>query len=287
MPVNEPRQVVVGEGRLLARDRVQRHTGLGDDLLTVAPRDLPMLACPLGAFPPLLAARPGRPDLGLRLQVDPLRLQRPVIDPRLDPKLGHALVNMLGPALSPALQHLPAVPLPRFLAETRGARFAHRQHDVGVRLGLAVRAHVPMHIQVRDHAAIHELPLHEIARQLHTLGLAYLPGNRELHLPGKLGVFSLLQSLDLVPQGLAVLPALGRSLWRHDLRMHDAGLVAEVVVAFQPLVVQPRGRTVGARGHGAGPVGAADHLGAEMVDRHRRLPCSSCHPFSSARRHDV
>ena len=80
---------------------------------------------------------------------------------------------------------------------------------MGVRLRLAVRPDVPMHIEIGDHPPINELGLDKIPRQLDALRLAHLSGYRELDLAGELGVLAHLAGLDLVPQRLAVLPALG------------------------------------------------------------------------------
>src|SRR3546814_6244820 len=70
---------------------------------------------------------------------------------------------MTGPGHAPFLQQRRAVPLAHLLAEALRANLAHRQHDMRVRLGLPVLAHVPMYIHVRDHAAFDELPFDKIA----------------------------------------------------------------------------------------------------------------------------
>src|SRR3546814_7743581 len=72
-----------------------------------------------------------------------------------------------------------------------------------VRLGLAVRAHVPMHIEVGHPAAFDELLLDELAGELDALLLVQLARNRELDFAGKLRVLALLAGLHLVPQGRA------------------------------------------------------------------------------------
>src|SRR3546814_3642800 len=64
---------------------------------------------------------------------------------------------MSGPGHAPFLQQRRAVPLAHLLAEALRANLAHRQHDMRVRPGLPVLAHVPMYIHVRDHAAFDEL----------------------------------------------------------------------------------------------------------------------------------
>ena len=48
-----------------------------------------------------------------------------------------------------------------------------------------------------------------------------------------------LDSFDLIPKLLAVRQVLGRAVRQHHLRVNDAGLVREIVVPIEPLVVQP------------------------------------------------
>src|SRR3546814_11333994 len=62
--------------------------------------------------------------------------------------------------------------------------------------------------------------------------------------------------------------------------MDDAGLVREIMVAPESVIVQSFRRTIGRARNGTRSVGAADDLGREMVDRHNR-PYT---PFLSARR---
>ncbi len=154
---------------------------------------------------------------------------------------------------------------------------------MGVGLGLAVRADVPMHIEIGDHAAIDHLALDECAGELNGLGLIQLARKGELDLARQLGVLARLAGLDRVPQPFTVRPLLRRAVRQHHLGMDDAGLVGEVMVAIQPLVVQPRGGTIGSRGQGARSVGAADDFDAEVVDRHDGDPIT----LQSPRRHDV
>src|SRR3546814_853844 len=136
--------------------------------------------------------RCSRPDLVLRLKVDPLRRQRARVVPRVNIQLGKALVHMVGPRLAPLLQERRAVPLDYLLAEAVRADFTHRQHDMRVRLGLPVLAHVPMPIEVRHHPELDELLFDELAAELEPLLLVQLARNRELDFPGKLRVLALL-----------------------------------------------------------------------------------------------
>src|SRR3546814_13230066 len=95
---------------------------------------------------------------------------------------------MVGPRLAPLRQERRAVPLDYLRAEAVRAEFTHRQHDMRVRLGLAVLAHVPMHIEVGHHAAFDELLFDELARELDVLLLVQPALTRELTLAGKLRV---------------------------------------------------------------------------------------------------
>ena len=63
---------------------------------------------------------------------------------------------------------------------------------MGMGLGLAIRADVPMHIQIGDHAARDELAFDKVSRQIDALCLVQLARNGELDLAGQLGVLPLL-----------------------------------------------------------------------------------------------
>ena len=179
------------------------------------------------------------------------------------------LVGQLRPAFAPTLDHLGAVPVPHLLAEAVFVHGSHGQHDMGVGLGRPVLGHVPMHIEVGDHALIDKLRLHEVAGEFDALCSRHLARKGELDLAGELGVLPDLERLDIVPEPFAVAPCLGRILWQHDLGMDHAALVGEVVTALKPVVAQPRGRSVGGGGHRAGAGLAADDLDVKMIDRHR------------------
>ena len=153
---------------------------------------------------------------------------------------------------------------------------------MGVGLGLTVRADVPVHIEIGDHAAVDELPFDKVARQFDALCPCQLAGDGELDLAGKLGIFALLGRLDRIPKTLALPKLFGSVVRRHHFGMDDTALVGEVVIAIQALVIEPRGRAIGGRGQRARSVGAADDLRGEMIDRHDDL-----HTLPSARRHDV
>ena len=121
---------------------------------------------------------------------------------------------------------------------------------------------------VGRHAAGDELLADKIAGQRDRLRLRQPPGQRQLDVARELGVMLPLTGFDLVPQRCPVQPALRRAFGKQDLRMHDASLGGEVMVAPEPLVVQLLGSPIGGSGHRATAGRAPDHLGGEMVDRH-------------------
>src|SRR3546814_7677730 len=111
-------------------------------------------------------ARGSGSDLVLRLKVDALRFQRSVIDACVDIKLGKALVDMIGPRFAPVGEKFGAVPVADFGSKTLLVHLAHGQHDMGVWLGFAVSADIPMNIEVGDHPAIDKLATYKVTGQL-------------------------------------------------------------------------------------------------------------------------
>src|SRR3546814_581904 len=99
----------------------------------------------------------------------------------------------------PPLQQRRAVPLAHLLAEALQPYLAHPQHDMRVWLGLPVLSQVPMHVHVRDHAALDKLLFDKIAGEPDALFLVQLARNRELDFAGELRVLAFLARLDLVP----------------------------------------------------------------------------------------
>ena len=140
-----------------------------------------------------------------------------------------------------------------------------------------------MHIEVRDHAAIHELGLHEVAGEVDPLLPGHFAGDGELDFAGQLRVLALLERLDIVPEAFAVAPLFGCALGQQDLAMLDAGAGAEIMVAIEALVVQPFARAIGGRRDSAATRSAADDLNGEVKDRHDGNPFT----LQAARRHDV
>ena len=116
---------------------------------------------------------------------------------------------------------------------------------MGMGFGHAVLAHIPMHVEIGDHAPIHELSLRKVAGQFDPLSLGHLARDGEFELAGKLRVLADFERFDIVPEPLAVAPGLRRVLRQHHLGMDDAALGGKIVAAIKPLVAQPRARAVG------------------------------------------
>ena len=112
---------------------------------------------------------------------------------------------------------------------------------MGMGLGFAIGADVPMHIEVGDHAARDELALDKIPRQFDALFLIHLARNGELHLTDQLGVLPLLGHLDRIPQTFALMEFFGSVFPRQYFGMNDTALAREIVMAIQPLVIEPLG----------------------------------------------
>ena len=94
---------------------------------------------------------------------------------------------------------------------------------MGMGLGHAVLGHVPMHIEISDHAPI-EFGPHEVAGKLDSLRLCHLAWNGELRLAGKLRVLADFECLDIVPEPFAVAPCRRRIFGQHHLGMDDSAL---------------------------------------------------------------
>ncbi len=168
-----------------------------------------------------------------------------MVDARVDVEFGQALIGELGPAFAPALDHLRAVPVPHLRAKAVLVHRAHGQHDMGMGFGHAVLGHVPMHVEIGDHAPIDEFGPNKVAGELNALCLRHLAWDGELDLAGKLGVLADFERLDIVPEPFAVAPCFRRIFRQHHLGMDDAAFGGKIVAAVKPLVAQPRARAVG------------------------------------------
>jgi len=202
--MREGGHVAAGEGRLLPGDRVEREAWIGDDAGAVLACDGAVHFGAIRLFASTYDPLRGRADLVLRLQPDALRLEAPMIDPRVDIELGQPGIGELRPAFAPALEQVGTVPLPDLGTEADLGHGAHGQHDVGVGFGHAVVGPVPVDVEIGDHAAIDELGLDEVARQVDRLRLGHLARQGEFQLARELCVAAELEGFDLIPEAFPV-----------------------------------------------------------------------------------
>ena len=250
VPVRELRHVAPREGRLLMGDRVQPERRIGDDPRAIAARDLAVhlgaVGLELFAFDaPNLDTFGGRADLALRLQRDALRFQAAMVDPRVDVEFGQPLIGKLGPAFAPALDHLGAVPVPHLRAEAVLVHRAHGQHDMGMGFGHAVLGHIPMHIEIGDHAPIDEFAPNEVAGEFDALRLLISRGMANSTSRASWASLRTSNASTSFHSRSRSLHASRRILRQHHLGMDDAALGGKIVAAIKPLVAQPRARAVG------------------------------------------
>src|SRR3546814_14616397 len=101
---------------------------------------------------------------------------------------------------------------------------------MGVWLGFAVSADIPMNIEVGDHPAIDKLATYKVTGKLDSLLLVQLARDGKLDFAGKLGILAQLGGFNVIPQPFAVAPLLGRILGQHHLGMDNPGLIGEVEI---------------------------------------------------------
>ena len=89
---------------------------------------------------------------------------------------------------------------------------------------------------------------------------AQLARQGEFDFSGELRVLALLGGLNCVPQLLAIGEFLGRAFGQQHFGMLDARFVRKVMVAIDPLVVQPLAGAIGGSGHGAASARPSDYL---------------------------
>ncbi|BAK85331.1 hypothetical protein GLX_31700 (plasmid) [Komagataeibacter medellinensis NBRC 3288] len=173
MPVHEPRQVLTGECALLSGQRLQRHMRLGQQPLAIASRDLQMVSDPLRVLAPLFPTHAGRTDLVLRLKIDPLCHERPMIDPHIQVQFSQPFIGERRPSPPPCQQEFFVIPRAFFRAEPLLVHKPRGQHHMRMGLRLTVLTNIPMHIEIGNYAAFHELLPHEIPCQCDPLRLGH------------------------------------------------------------------------------------------------------------------
>ena len=164
---------------------------------------------------------------------------------------------------------LGTVPLPDLRAEAALVHRAHGQHDMGMGLGHAVFADVPMDIEIGDHAPVHEFGLHEVAGEFDALACVISRGMANSTSRASCASFLTSKASTSFHSRSRSLHASGAFSGSMHLGMYDAALGGEIMAALEPLVAQPRGRAVGGRRHRAGAGCAANDFDVKMIDRHR------------------
>jgi hypothetical protein len=160
---------------------------------------------------------------------------------------------MLGPALAPLLDQFGLVPVAHLRAEAVLLHFAHGQHDMRVGLRLAVRADIPMDIEIGDHALFDELGFTKSRASsipcclFSSRGIANSTSRASCASLRFSAASTAFQSFSRSANSG------GAPFGQHHFGMNDAILVGEVMVAVEPLIVQPFACAIGCRRHRTAP----------------------------------
>ena len=172
VPVRELRHVAPREGRLLMRDRVQPKRRIGDDPRAIAARDLAVHLGAVGLDPFALdAVCAGAPIWLCGSSAMPCAS-------RLRWSMRASMSSSASRSLASSAQRSRqrSTISVRFQSRTFGPKpFSSTARMVSMTwawgLGMPSSADVPMHIEIGDHAPIHELRLREVAGQFDALRL--------------------------------------------------------------------------------------------------------------------
>ena len=125
---------------------------------------------------------------------------------------------------------------------------------------------------VGAHSLCHKLFPDEILQERGLLRPRQLDGQRGDELPRQAAVLGFLRFLHSVPKFFSVLPFRG-SHWRQEHCLPGKPLFAGVVMLHPVVIVEHPGTAqIGRSCHGGAPRAPTDHLGLQMVNRHRS-PC--------------
>jgi hypothetical protein len=134
----------------------------------------------------------------LGLEFDLLHFEAAMIDPCVDIEFSQAPIDALAPGPTLMFKQRGCVPVADLW--TKAPDFAHGQHHMCMRRGLPVRAEVPMHIQVGDHAARDELVSHELACEPDPFFRVELAWNRAFDFARQLRIFANFNGFGFIPQ---------------------------------------------------------------------------------------
>jgi hypothetical protein len=161
-------------------------------------------------------------DVGQLQRLDALRLKGAVVDPLAVAGQLQGKVGILRPCLAPPLQNLDGVPIAVLGGEALGAISRVVSRIWGVVVAVIAFAPWRMKSDVGNHAAIHELPLAEVAHQLCPLRLVQLGGQGHPDFAGHLRILPGFDRLDRVPQRRTVLRPFRRMGRGEDFDVIDA-----------------------------------------------------------------
>ena len=219
-----------------------------------------------------------------RLALDPLGLQRTMIDPGIDPIGAQVLVLKFRPARAheldlhsprsqPALEPIRVRELDRGLRpQPRRRDFARARIHMGVKVARIAGPVRPVQGKINgDVVAIRKLA-GERAQQLDVLCLVQLMRQRNLVLARDARVFSFLGRLGRIPQRLAVSRPvdvqLRRRAGQHDLGMLDPAAARVIEALIDAAVIEPLTGPISRSGHRRLSPPARDGLMAVVIDRH-------------------
>ena len=272
--MQELRDIVVRERRVLVGQRPECHGRVLDDPRAVIDGDLPALGHPVGEIPgQRLAVLTGHADaeLATRGELAALRLERPVIDPHVVTGAQEVFVGEGRPRFAPLLELRPVVPVAALRPEPVRADLPGGEEEMRVR----VVGVVAVHSEVRHHALRDELLHRKVPHERHLLRLREFNGECHLDLAGELSVLALLHRLDGVPERTPVDHPGRCTVGRENLRVVDAGLFRVVKGESDLLVAKFRPGPVGGRGDDGASGTPGDDLGVQVVDRHSRRSLAS------------
>ena len=147
---------------------------------------------------------------------------------------------------------------------------AHRQQDMS--MGVVSGRIRVMDGSIGAHSVCHKLLLDEILQELNLFLPAQLYGQCRHKFTGKATVLCGFGFLHSVPQGFSILPLCGGGGWQKNL-LPPKALFACVVVLHPVILVEHSGTAqIGRSSHGGASGSTADHLGLQMINRHKS-PC--------------
>ena len=129
-----------------------------------------------------------------------------------------------------------------------------------------------MDSSIGTHSVCHKLLRDEILQELNLFLPAQFYGQRRHKFTGKAAVLCGFGFLHSIPQGFSILPLCGGRGWQKNLPPSKS-LFAGVVVLHSVILVEHLGTAqIGRSSHGGASGSTADHLGLQMINRHKS-PC--------------